>query len=289
MLNQFNSHFYRALQSKGVQCQRMKLPLNIFFSFLMVSFITSCGSTRQLQYMQGGFDTAKLARYEVPAPIIQKGDLLSIMVYSDNPTATAIYNQSLMGGNSANATTSLGNNPGLISPVSPGYLVDELGDIQFQGIGKLHVEGLNKSQLTDLLNSRLKDFLQNPYYNIRFLNYKITIIGDVARPGVYTIPTERVNLLEALGLAGDLNITARRENIIIIREQNGRREFGTIDLRQPDLFLSKFYQLQQNDIVYVDLNKNKAAQNDQTTVRNIGLAASIVSTIAIVLTVFRRN
>jgi polysaccharide biosynthesis/export protein len=288
MPNQFNNYFYKVLPSKGAQHQPMKHHLNIFFVFLVVSFITSCGSTRQLQYMQGGFDTTKLAKYVVPVPVIQKGDLLSIMVYSDNPTATAIYNQSLTAGSSASGTTGLGNNPGLISPASPGYLVDELGDIQFQGVGKLHVEGLSKSQLTDLLNSRLKDFLQNPYYNIRFLNYKITIIGDVARPGVYTIPTERVNLLEALGLAGDLNITARRENIIIIREQNGRREFGTIDLRQPDLFLSKFYQLQQNDIVYVDLNKNKAAQNDQTTVRNIGLAASIVSTIAIVLTVFRR-
>lgn len=267
----------------------MKLIVNISSVFFIIALLTSCGSTRQLQYMQGAFDTTKLSKYNILVPVIQKGDLLSIVVYSDNPLATAIYNQSISGGNISNSPVSEGSSgSGSISPSSPGYLVDEEGFIQFQGIGKLHVEGLTKAQLTDLLNSRLKIFLQNPYYNIRFLNYKITMIGDVARPGVYSIPSERITILEALGLAGDLNITARRDNVTIIREKNGKREFGLIDLRNPNFFQSSFYQLQQNDVVYVDLTKNKAAANEQVTFRNISLATSIVSTIAIIISVLRR-
>jgi polysaccharide biosynthesis/export protein len=262
----------------------MKFILNLLFLLLVVASISSCGSTRQLQYMQGTFDTSKLSKYDLPVPVIQKGDLLSIVVYSDNPAATAIYNQSVSGA----ATTATSGSVGMMAPTSPGYLVDEAGDIQFQGIGKLHVEGLNKKQLTDLLNSKLTTFLQNPYYNIRFLNYKITVIGDVAHPAVYTIPSEKVNILEAIGLAGDLNITARRDNVRVIREQNGKRTFGIIDLRQSDIFNNSFYQLQQNDIIYIDLTKNKAAANDAVVVRNIGLATSIISTIAIIISILKR-
>lgn len=258
--------------------------IKLFFYIVCIAILTagtsSCGNTKNLQYMQGAFDTARLSSYNIPAPVIQKGDLLSITVYSDNPTATALYNQSAPG-----AGSSIG---GQVTPSSGGYLVDEEGNIQFQGIGTLHIEGLTKAGLTTLLNSKLTTFLQNPYYTIRFLNYKITVIGDVAKPAVYSIPAERVNILEAIGFAGDLNITARRDNIRIIREEGGKREFGVVDLRQPDIFNNKFYQLHQNDIVYVDFNKGKAASSDQTTVRNITLGATLISTIAIIITVIRR-
>lgn len=263
---------------------------------LLVASLTSCTNTRRLQYMQGSFDTAALSQYSIPEAVIQQNDLLSIVVYSDNPLATAIYNQPL-GGSGGSGTTATGTSSesgasggGSASPgiSSGGYLVDGEGNIQFQGIGVLHVEGLTKKGLKALLDSSLKTYLQNPYYSIRFLNYKITVIGDVAHPAIFSIPAERVNLLEALGLAGDLNITARRDNVLIIREQNGKREYGRIDLTRPDIFTSPFYQLKQNDVVYVDLTRNKAVAADQTTVRNIGIATSIISTIAIVLTVLRR-
>ena len=242
-------------------------------------FLFSCGDVKKLQYMQGGFDTARLSNYTLSSPIIQKGDLLGIIVYSDNPQATVLYNQA--GGNVSGITVQSGAQ-------TAGYLVDEEGNIQFQGIGTLHVDSLTKPQLIALLNSKLKEYLQNPYYNIRFLNYKITLVGDVAKPGAYTIPSERVNILEAIGLAGDLNVTARRDNILIIREQNGKRQFGRIDLTRPDIFNSPYYQLQQNDMVYVDLGKQKIAASDQTTLRNISIATSIVSTIAIIISVLRR-
>lgn len=254
---------------------------------LVVMVLGSCGNIKNLQYMQGGFDTTKLSSYTLPPIMIQKGDLLSITVFSDNPAATAIYNQSA----STTAAPASGTGtmvPANSSPAAGGYLVDDDGNIQFQGLGKLHVQGLTKAGLTDLLNTRFSPFLQNPYYTIRFLNYKITVIGDVAKPAVYSIPSERINVLEAIGLAGDLNITARRDNIRIIREQDGKRSFGEIDLRKPDIFAHPFYQLQQNDIIYVDFNKTKAAANDAVVIRNIGLATSIISTIAIIVTVLKR-
>ena len=148
----------------------------MFFSFLFkrgfwivglgmlgVSLIlSSCGNTRQFTYMQGKFDTAKLSQILTVEPVIQKGDVLSIVVFSDNPTATAIYNPA--GGG---ATGSTGGSTST-TPASSGYLVDENGNVEFQGLGLLHVDGLTRSQLKELLDSKLKEFLQNPYYNIRF-------------------------------------------------------------------------------------------------------------------------
>ncbi|MEO5891125.1 MAG: polysaccharide biosynthesis/export family protein [Ferruginibacter sp.] len=260
----------------------MKYVCNLSAIACLLLLMTSCGNVKNLQYMQGSFDTAKLSSYSIPEPVIQKGDLMGIVVYSDNPGATTIYNQSLTGGTTVSAST-------LPTASAPGYLVDNEGNIQFQGVGKLQVEGLTKAGLASLLNTKLKDILlTNPYYNIRFLNYKITIIGDVAKPSVYSVPSEKVNILEALSLAGDLNITARRDNVRVIREENGKRTFGVIDLRQPDIFNNNFYYLHQNDIVYVDFTKQKAASSDQTTVRNITIATSIVSTIAIIISVLRR-
>lgn len=274
-----------------------RLILAIFSLWLIVG-TTSCINTRRLQYMQGAFDTTALSKVDVPPIVIQQNDLLSIVVYSDNPAATAIYNQSQVGagaaassgGNAAGGGSGMGLSFGAggSNPSSGGYLVDQDGNIQFQGIGSLHVEGLTLAQLRLQLDSSLKKFLQKPYTTVRFLNYRVTIIGDVAHPGVFNIPSERVTLLEALGLAGDLNVTARRDNVLVVREQNGKRTYGRIDLTKPDIFKSSFFQLKQNDVVYVDLTKSKAVAADQATLRNITIATSVLTTIALIITVFRK-
>lgn len=240
---------------------------------IVVLELSACTSTRPVQYVHGQFDTAQYSSYVIKEPVIQRSDLISIVVFSDNPGATAIYNLPNITSNSSGQS---------------GYLVDDNGNIQFQGIGNLHVQGLTKQQLTDLLNSKLKEFLQNPYYNIRFLNYKITLLGELNREGIFTIPNERVNIFEAIGLAGGLNIYARRENVLIIREANGRREFARLDLTSPDVFKSPYYFLQQNDLVVVEQVKAKAAANDQVTARNISLATSVISTLVFLYTVFKQ-
>lgn len=272
----------------------------VYYLFSAVSFLalclmlmSSCVNTRHLTYMQGQFDTTKLSAVTQTEPVIQKGDLLSIIVYSDNPEATKIYNQSLItAAPAASSTGSAGDVattgiPGN-TPSTSGYQVDEAGNIQFQGLGRIHVEGLTTVILKDTLDGRLKEFLTNPYYNIRFLNYKFTMLGEITRPGIFSIPGNHINLLEALGLAGDLTFYGRRDNILVIRENNGKREFARLDLTKPEIMTSPYYYLQSHDIVYIEATKRKVAANDQVTNRNVSIAATIVSTLAIIYSIFKK-
>jgi polysaccharide biosynthesis/export protein len=263
------------------------------FSGCLALFITvnlthySCGP-RPLTYFKGTFDTTRLNQIVVPEPIIQKGDLLSIIVYSDNPQATALYNQPIASASNSSSGSSMGA-PVTSQSEMAGYLVDPEGNIQFQGLGRLHIEGLTKAQLVDLLNAKLKDsLLSNPYYNIRFINYKVTLLGDVNRPGVYSVPAERVSILEAIGLAGDLTLYGKRDNIMIIREMNGKREFGTIDLSNPESISSPYFYLRQNDMVIVHADKRKSTAQDQSTLRNVSIATSIISAVGIIISVVSR-
>lgn len=255
---------------------------------MLVCTMVACTQVKKLQYLQGDLpNNGNESNYQ--EPVIQPGDLLSIIVFSDNPTASAAFNQpmfaSINSGTGGNVT--IGNLSQNNGHTSLGYLVDQSGNIQFQSLGNLKVSGLTKAQLANVLDSSLRKYLNNPYFNIRFMNFRVTVMGDVARPSTYMVPSERINVLEAIGLAGDLNVTARRDNVLIIREVSGRREFGRLDLTKPEIFNSAFFQLKQGDVVIIDVTKNKAAQGDQIVVRNITLGASILSTIAIIFSVLR--
>jgi polysaccharide export outer membrane protein len=282
---------------------RKHLPGSAIVVILLSFTLTSCFSTRQITYMQGSFDTTQLSQIKIPEATIQQNDLLSIVVYSDNPEATALFNQSVItfssGASSGGASSSsgtggagggTGSSAGALaagSPTTPGYQVDENGNIQFQGLGILHVQGLTKAQLKDTLDSRLKTYLKNPYYSIRFLNYRFTMLGEVTRPGIFSIPGEHISMLEALGLAGDLTLYGRRDNVLVIREKEGKREWARLDLTKPQVMSSPYYYLQQNDVVYIEATKKKLVNNDQTTARTVTIAATIVSTIAIVISLLR--
>lgn len=276
--------------------------MNMVGLVLLCIGFCSCGNTRQLTYMQGKFDTAKLSQIQISEPVFRKGDLVSIIVYSDNPTATALYNQSLVTVGSSATTTGSGNGgagasggtgsmagaTGGGTPTTPGYLVDERGNIQFQGLGELHIDGLTKQQLRDLLDARLKEFLKNPYYTIRFMNYRFTMLGEIQRPGIFSIPGEHISLLEAIGMAGDLTFYGRRDNVLIMRDSSGVRQWARLDLTKPEVLTSPYYYLQQNDIVYIEANKRKVAASDQVTVRNVSIAATVISTIAILYSIFKK-
>ena len=256
--------------------------------WIVVSFSSCSGSTKQLVYMQGGFDTAKLSVINPIEPTIRRGDILSIIVYSDNPEATKIYNQSLINTGNTSIIASSGVTQAVsgATPAAAGYQVDVDGNIVFQGLGKIYVAGLTKASLKDTLDARLTPFLQHPYYSIRFLNYKFTVIGEVTRPGIISIPGERINILEALALAGDLTFFGRRDNVFIIRENNNKREFARMDLTKPDIMTSPYFYLQQNDIVYVEPTNKKIAANDFVLQRNLTVFATLLSTFAIFYSVF---
>jgi polysaccharide export outer membrane protein len=208
-------------------------------------------------------------------PIIQKNDLLSIQVYSNSTkpdVSDVIYNPPSL------------NNP---TNGSGGYLVDADGNIKFPRIGMLHVEGLTKKQLSDSITSKITD-LENPTVIVRFLNYRITVLGEVGHQGTFTIPYERVTIFEALGLAGDIPLTGKKENVRVIREVNGNREIGTVNLTSKDVFNSPYYNLQQNDVVIVDVKSSKVRQVDQALVtQRITFALSLVTSIALLYNIFR--
>jgi len=252
-------------------------------SFIVVSLF-SCRASRPVQYVDGPYDSTALKKLQVPDPIIQKGDLLSIIVYSDNPASTVLYNQPMGASGSSSGSSTSGGGGQTLS----GYLVDNEGNIQFQGLGSLHVDGLTKKQLVDLLNGKLKDiFLSNPYYTIRFLNFKVTLIGEVSKPGQYSIPSERVSILEAVGLAGDITAFGRKENVKVIRELNGKREVGTVNLSDPNVFNSPYYYLQQNDVIAVAANKYKNRQSEDAFLKYVSIGTSLVSVTAILITILK--
>ena len=189
--------------------------------------------------------------------VIQVDDILSIIVSSANQLENERFNapnESTQGTNSGAA--SAGNT------VTIGYLVNQNGDIQFPVFGTLHVEGMTKRQLTEKITKSLLDgkHLVDPIVTIRFLNFRVSVIGEVSRPGVYTVPNEKLSLLEAIALAGDLTIYGRRDNITLVRE-NGRGEKVTekLNLKSIDVLSSPYYYLKSNDIIYVEPIKDRIA------------------------------
>lgn len=267
---------------------------NVFLALALSFLLFSCRTSRPVQYLQGPIDTAALSRIQLPEPLIQKGDLIGITVYSDNPTATAIFNQQMNTSLLPNATSGAGiegatASAGAASQSMPGYLVDANGNIRFQLLGELHVEGLTKAGLENLLKEKLSGkYLSNPYCNIRFLNYKFTMLGEVTRQGVYTIPGERISILEALGMAGDITMFGLKDSITVVRETNGKRSFGYLDVSKPEVFASPYYYLQQNDIVIVKANPKKPDISEQTASRNLARVATITSLLVSLTLIFTR-
>ncbi|WP_338875461.1 polysaccharide biosynthesis/export family protein [Spirosoma sp. SC4-14] len=227
--------------------------------------LTSCVSTKQLSYFQqepGKVDTLTVAaRY---TPTIQPGDVLAVQVNSLNPEASAFFNPYTafaVSERTVPANTTASTTP--LAPVS-GYLVDNNGMIELPVLGKVNVKGKTVNELKDQLRESLKEYLKEPTVNIRNQNFRISVMGEVTRPSLFTIPNEQITLLEALSLAGDITIYGHRTNVLIIREENGHRTFARVDLTRRDLFNSPYYYLHPNDVVYVEPGRVRAATADRT-------------------------
>lgn len=254
-------------------------------SGLALVLFSSCGNLKQLQYLQGNIDTAAYAHINYIEPTIQRGDILSITVYSDNQLASAVFNQ---GGATSLSPTSP-NTAAATNLSASGYAVNQDGNIQLYEIGSLKVEGMTKKQLGDLLARQYgeRNLLKNPFVEVRFLNFKVTVIGDVGSPGVHSFVSERVSIFDAIGMAGDLTTFAKRDNVLIVREVDGARKFTRLDLTSPTVFNSPYYYLRQNDMIVVDPTRFKATLTDQTF-RTISIVTSIISVVAIIYSVFVR-
>jgi polysaccharide export outer membrane protein len=264
----------------------MKL-LRLTVLLLLSSWIVSCGTQKKaaINYVDNTDSTVLNDTVKVTEIKIQKNDLLSIQVYSSSldPAVDAPYNL----GGSATSSSSAGSGG---AGSSTGFLVDENGNIEYPRLGTIHAEGLTKSQLSDIIKSKLiapVELLKNPSVIIRFLNFKVTVLGEVAKPGPITIPTGHITVLEAIGLAGDIPITGKKNTVRVLREIDGRREIGNIDLTSKKVFDSPYYNLLQNDVVMVEVSKSKLRQNDQLTLQRITTVLGIITSLTLIYNILK--
>jgi polysaccharide export outer membrane protein len=225
------------------------------YAILFLVFMTSCFSTRKTIYFRNVEDATIISKIETEAPVIHKNDLLSIKVSSLNPNASEIFNSSSNAGGMMNSV-----NDGT-STAAFGHLVDNDGNIQIPILGNMKAEGLTQMALKDSILKQIitRNLLIDPIVTVRFLNFKISVMGEVENPAVYNVPNEKITLLEALALAGDLTVYSRRDNILLIREDNGEKKLVRLNLRTSEIFSSPYYYLKSNDIIYVEHNKAKVS------------------------------
>lgn len=258
----------------------------IVILFASLFIMSSCSSYKNVPYLQNPEVVNELKK-ELPlydAKIMPK-DLLTIMVNTTDPEAAAPFNLTAQ-------TTANNANKSLYSqPTLQQYLVNNEGEIDFPVLGRLHVGGLTKNQAEDLVREKLKPYLrEEPIVTVRMVNYKISVMGEVARPGTFTVNNEKVNILEALAMAGDLTIWGKRDDVMLIREDaKGKREIITLNLNDANLITSDHYYLQQNDILYVSPNKTKAKNSDigQSTSLWFSATSILVSIASLLVTIFR--
>ena len=256
-----------------------------FSLYVLIAITTIFGACRPqravFNYLEDVNDTSFRKGVYIAEPVIQKNDLLSVQVYSASldPTVDALYNMPMQQGMGG------GQQGGQLG----GYLVDINGNIDLPRIGKVAAEGLKKSELEAVIRSKLAGVLTNPSVIVRFANFRITVLGEVGGAGILTIPTERITILEAIGMAGGVTEFGTIKNVKILRENNGVRQLGVLDLTSKEIFSSPYYQIQQNDVILVDQNKYKLRQTEQTRIaQQIGFATGIISTVALLIALINK-
>ena len=217
--------------------------------------------------------------YEQYIPKIQQNDILTVVVTAADPKVTVPFNplSSMTTGNMTQAVD---------LALRPTYTVDNNGDITLPMLGKVHVEGLTRVEAIEKIRLELSAYIKDPGVNINFNNFRVSVLGEVAKPGSFIMPTERVTVLEALGMAGDLTIRGVRHNILLIREIDGQKTMHRLDLTQKSTLNSPYYYLAQNDVIYVE--PNKAQINNSKLGANSNIIISVASLLITVISVLTR-
>ncbi|WP_345950886.1 MULTISPECIES: polysaccharide biosynthesis/export family protein [unclassified Mucilaginibacter] len=252
-----------------------------FFQLLVavaVLFLSSCASYQKVPYFQD-LSRSQITSTEInnlSFPTIQAKDQISISVTSLNQDAANVFSNNVQ---NAGTTTE--------SPVY-GYVVDQNGEVKLPLVGVTKVSGMTTQQVATMLEQRLATYLTTPTVSVRLVNFKVAVLGDVLRPNVYTSPSERLTITEALSLAGDLNITGHRDDVVLVREVDGKRVYVPIDLTSKKLFESPYFYLKPNDLIYVQPGKLKLANADNGY-QKASLIISALSLIAIAISLFHNN
>lgn len=255
------------------------MNVNFFFQvkkclFFVIAGILlgSCASTHEVVYFQNAKNSDTIVNTGTFTPRFKVNDILSIYISTFDKEAASPFN--LMKGSGSYGSSELD------------YLVDKDGEIDFPILGKLKLLGLTGEEGKALIVEKLKDYLKNPIVNIRIKNFRITILGEVNRPGTYNISGERITILEALGLAGDLKIKGKRNNVLVIRNFKGAKTYTRVDLTTKEVMRSPVYYLTQNDVVYVEPNKSAIVSSslDNRATIAISIASVLITSTVILLT-----
>lgn len=225
------------------------------YAIALLLVLTSCMSAKKILYFQ---DIDNMVMEEIQAEYITriaKDDLLNITVIGENKETSMPYNLTLNDAATGNITT---------QTLLP-YLVDSEGNIEMPMLGKVHAEGLTRMELTNYLTQRIAVDLKNPVVVVSFADYKITVLGEVNAPGTYTMPSERTTIFQALGMAGDLTITGKRDEIMLIREVEGVNTYTRINLKSARIMNSPYYYLHQNDVLYIPPSNIRIWQGTNAT------------------------
>lgn len=251
---------------------------SIVVTLLAILLFSSCATTQEVTY----FQDESLADYEpldFNTDVVYKtNDKISIIVSSLDPEAARPFNlPTISEGQSAIVTQG--------STKMQTYLVDKFGNIEFPVLGQIKIGGLGRTEATELLKERLKEYLKNPIINIRLINFTVTVLGEVRNPGTFVLEDEKISLSEALGYAGDLTIYGRRDNVLLIRDNNGKKQYAKFDLTSISVLNNQSYYLAQDDVIYISPNKAKArsASYNQNTAVVISALAVLVSLTAIII------
>lgn len=255
----------------------MKL-MNRLLGLLLLLLVTGCAGQKKILYLQD-LEEGERLRIEKSYDVkITYDDLLGITVHSRNPELTIPF--TLQSGGSS-SSTSLGTTgtSGTSGQKGIEYLVDSKGEIDFPILGKLHVVGMTRMELTNYIKQRLidEDYIKDPIVIVKFLNFKVSILGDINGAKTINVNSDRITIFEAISQAGDLGITGRRQNVMVLREENGTRVPYYLDLRSKKVFDSPCYYLKQNDLVYVEPNKNKMRQGNMNQYKNVTTWTSLLS------------
>lgn len=252
----------------------MKFNRLLAFCFA-TALLASCATSKEILYFQDIDDVELNALTTEYQAVIKKDDRLSIVVSGPDKSVTGPYNLTLgdmtMGGSYTDPDRS-----------TLSYLVDPQGYIDFPILGKIHVEGMTRNELVSYLTEEIGKDVRDPIVYVSFRNYKVTILGEVKNPGTFEIDSEKINILQALGRAGDLQLTAKRDGIILLREENGVQKHVKIDLRDSHILESPYFYLQQNDILYIPPSATRVATATAATGIWGTILSSITTTIAII-------
>ncbi|MDE1191331.1 MAG: polysaccharide biosynthesis/export family protein [Arachidicoccus sp.] len=258
---------------------------------ILLSALSACSDYKNIAYFHNINDSTKVYIKGEDVPVsdyqaltIHPDDLLQVTISTLDPSVDGMLNISSSTSTAATPNANAGSGVALPGPDQSGYLVSKEGDIEIPVLGTLHVGGHTTDEIKELVKSKAAVLYKSPVVNVRLINFKVTVLGEVTRPGTYVITGERANVLDAIGMAGDLTIYGKRENIMLVRQLPGsEKKIVRLDLNDTHMMASPWFYLQQGDVLYIEPAKSKAATTDAARTRNLTIAAAIISLVVVVI------